>query len=117
MRRLIIAFVVLFVARTGFAAQAPPSGASQPAPAVQAVRATTPIRVDGVLDEDVWKTAPPVTTLQQNVPDQGAAPRQRTEVRVAYDDQALYFGARLYDNAPDSVRAQLARRDNGTAAD
>jgi hypothetical protein len=114
MRRVIAAVLALLLAPNAFAA---PAADSTARPAVHAAHATSAIRVDAVLDEDVWKSAVPVTEFRQNDPDQGAPPRERSEVRVAYDEQALYVGARLYDDAPDSIRAQLARRDNGTAAD
>ena len=42
---------------------------------------------------------------------------ERTDVRILYDDDALYVGARLYDSAPDSVVALLARRDRVVTAD
>ncbi len=87
-----------------------------PLPPVHAVHADHAITIDGRLDEDVWRTAEP-TLLIQTDPDRGAVPRQRTEVRVAFDDQALYVGARMFDSAPDSIAARLARRDNSTAAD
>ena len=77
-----------------------------------ATRLTTPIKLDGVLDEPVWTTSPAITEFTQRDPHEGAPPRQRTEVRVAYDDDALYVGARCYDTAPDSILARLiaARR-------
>ncbi len=86
-------------------------------PDVHAVRASGPITVDGVLSERVWQAAPAVTSFLQSDPDQGAPPSQRTEVRVAYDDEAIYVGARMYDDHPDSILARLARRDVSVAAD
>src|SRR5438128_6279835 len=64
----------------------------------------------------------PYTTLFRSQflekdPDQGVAPRQKSEVRMAYDDDALYVGARLYDTAPDSIVARLSRRDVSVAGD
>ena len=58
-----------------------------------------------------------VADFTQRDPDQGVPPSQRTEVRVAYDDDAIYVGARMYDTAPDSVVARLARRDNTANSD
>jgi hypothetical protein len=37
---------------------------------------------------------------------------ERTEIRVLYDDEALYFGAMMYDSEPDRIVARLSRRDN-----
>ena len=75
------------------------------------------ITLDGVLSEAGWVAASPVSSFTQREPDEGAAATERTEVRVLYDDDALYVGARLYDRRPDSVMAQLARRDRIVSAD
>ena len=69
------------------------------------------IDVDGRLDEAVWSTIQPVTDFVQKEPDEGAPPTDRMEVRLAYDDDALYVGARLYSSAP--IQAPMGRRDEG----
>ena len=86
-------------------------------PEVRAVRLATPIVVDGVLDEEVWTSAPAVTTFVQRDPTEGAAPSEKTEVRLAYDDEALYVGARLFDSHPAGIVARLGRRDADLGAD
>ena len=53
----------------------------------------------------------------QRDPVEGAAPSESTAVFVAYDDDAVYIAARLYDSAPDSILARLGRRDAGIHAD
>ncbi|WP_205504139.1 DUF5916 domain-containing protein [Rufibacter psychrotolerans] len=78
-----------------------------------AVRTTTPPKVDGLPTEEVWQQAPAATNFTQNEPVNGAPSRQRTEVRILYDDDAIYVGAMLYDPAPDSVLTQLSQRDGG----
>jgi len=87
------------------------------AAAVHALRAEGSIALDGTLTERAWSGAAPVTDFSQREPDEGAPATERTEVRVIYDNNALYVGARLYDRSPDSVRAQLARRDRIVSAD
>lgn len=89
-----------------------------PVPAtVPAARASSGLTIDGRLHDSAWSGAQPAASLTQRVPQEGAAPSQRTEIRVLYDDDALYIGVRLYDSAPDSVRALLARRDRAVSAD
>jgi len=73
------------------------------------------IRIDGTLDEPVWRTAPAVTDFVQAEPDEGEPPTDRMEVRFAYDDGALYVGARMFSTA--SVQAPLSRRDDGGLAE
>ena len=75
------------------------------------------ITIDGVLSEASWSAAVPVTDFTQREPNEGAAATERTDVRVLYDNDAIYIGARLYDRSPDSVMAQLARRDRIVSAD
>ncbi len=77
---------------------------------LRAVRTQEKIQIDGVLSEATW-SSPGFTDLTQQEPDQAQKPSQRTEVWLAYDDEAVYFAARLYDNHPDSIMARLVRRD------
>lgn len=91
---------------------APPPPPRPVLPPVVALRASEPIVVDGLLDEAVWKGEGAVTELVQAEPHQGQPPSQRTEIRVAYDDAAIYVGARMWETHPDSIVARLARRDN-----
>lgn len=81
------------------------------APQVRAVRARQPVSVDGRLDEAIWQTAVRVSGFVQRDPIEGAAASESTVVLVAYDDAALYIGARMHDPHPDSIVARLGRRD------
>jgi hypothetical protein len=67
--------------------------------------------VDGRLDDTAWQAATPLTGFVQMRPSPGEAATERTEVRVLYDDQAIYVGMRMYDRTPEEVAAQLGRRD------
>jgi hypothetical protein len=82
-------------------------------------RAATAIRIkgappqlDGILDDDIWKTAPLHEGFRQRDPDEGEPASERTTFQIAYDDEALYFGIVCYDSEPDKLVAQLVRRDN-----
>src|SRR5437868_10566161 len=94
-----------------------PSTAAAPAPVpgqpriMRASRLTGAISIDGKLDEPAWATATPSSDFTQSYPKVGAKPTDPTEVRVLYDDAALYVGVRMFDSRPDSIAAQLARRD------
>jgi hypothetical protein len=78
---------------------------------MKAYRTAASMTIDGKLDEAAWNVALPVGDFTQSYPNVGAAPTERTEVRVLYDDDALYVGVRMFDSHPDSIAAQLARRD------
>lgn len=77
---------------------------------LQAIKISQPPRIDGNLDDAAWKDAPIATGFIQNFPNVGAAASQNTEVRIVYDDNAIYVGAYLYDN-PSLIRKQITARD------
>jgi hypothetical protein len=81
-------------------------------PAVSAVFADRAPRMDGVLDEAAWSRAEPVSEFRRDVPSDGNAASERTEVRVVYTLDALYVGARLYDADPTRISRRLSRRDS-----
>ena len=83
---------------------------------VKAVRMDAPVRVDGRLDEPSWR-GPSAAPFIQNEPDNGAAPRLRTDWWIGYDDENLYAAFRMHDAAPDSIVARLGRRDSDTRSD
>lgn len=117
MRLALLCIPACLAASLALAAPQAPPPARPELPPVRAVRATSPLVVDGVLDEAVWKGEGAYEAFTQQSPHQGDPPSQRTEVRVAYDDDAIYVGARLWDSQADSIVARLARRDSGSGSD
>lgn len=94
---------------------------AQTAPAkktLAAVRTVEAPKIDGALTDEVWKTATVATDFIQNRPFPGKheSQAQATEVRILYDDKAVYVAARMYDN-PDSVAHELVSRDDIGNAD
>ena len=73
------------------------------------------IDLDGRLDEAAWREVPALTDFVQKEPVEGARPTDRMEVRLAYDDTALYVGARMYSASP--IQAPMGRRDSGDQAE
>ena len=69
------------------------------------------VAIDGILDETIWNTGPPITGFIQKDPQPGAPSRNRSEIRLAMDDEFIYVGAYLYDSSPDSIARQIIRRD------
>jgi hypothetical protein len=84
---------------------------------LRAVRASEKILIDGVLNDKAWESAPPATEFTQRDPDEGKAPTERTELRIAYDDTSIYFGVQLFDSAPQKIVRRLSRRDESFDAD
>src|SRR4029079_1621103 len=81
-----------------------------------ATRSTSPIAVDGSLDEPDWELAPGASHFIQNEPDEGRAPAFDTEVRVLYDDDGLYLGVFAHDDDPSSLIVSDLKKDFNTAA-
>ena len=76
-----------------------------------AAERTSPIRIDGRLDDAAWQSATPVGGFVQAEPVEGAAVDEATEVRILFDDEAVYIGARMFDASPATIARQLVRRD------
>ncbi len=83
-----------------------------PVPSATAVAKRGALVLDGILDDDAWQHAPPITELRQFDPDHALPSSQRIDVRFVFDDAALYVGARLYDQqGPSGVISTVVRRD------
>jgi hypothetical protein len=85
--------------------------AQQVCKSLLAVRTAFAPKIDGLPDDSVWVNATPSSDMVQFQPNPGAFPRQKTEVRVLYDDEGIYVLAKLFDSAPDSILRQLGPRD------
>jgi hypothetical protein len=77
------------------------------------------ISVDGILNEDVWKTADVATNFVMINPGNGTPipERQKTDVKIVYDNEAVYIAATLYDDEPNKILKELTLRDNFATAD
>ncbi|MBU3822590.1 carbohydrate binding family 9 domain-containing protein [Flavobacteriaceae bacterium XHP0103] len=76
-------------------------------------KTNTPPKIDGILDDDVWKTAEEAKDFTQFRPDVGIKDTLgiKTIVKLTYDDEAIYLGAYLYDD-PSKIMSQINTRDN-----
>ena len=77
---------------------------------LDAVRITKAPKIDGSLDDACWQNVPIATNFIQNFPDYGKSSSVKTDVKIVYDNNAMYIGAYLYDN-PSLIRKQLTARD------
>ncbi|HQZ17567.1 MAG TPA: DUF5916 domain-containing protein [Vicinamibacteria bacterium] len=115
MKKVASAFgLSLLLAGEALAAAEPPP----PRPQLRATRVETKIDIDGRLDEAAWASAEPADSFTQSVPDEGAAPTERTEVRVLYDDRALYIGFFAgHREVRDIIYNELRRDFDGSSTD
>lgn len=86
-----------------------------PRPSVVATRTTSPLRIDGAIDEAVWQAAAPIDAFLLTGAREGQAPAESTVVRVAYDDERIVFG--IWCSARRPLRASLTPRDQITDGD
>ena len=109
-----LSVLVLFCAASSHSARAQQTTKSQndPRPTAHAAKRTGSIIIDGKIDEEAWAAATPIGDLTQSVPNEGKAPSEKTEIRILYDDAAIYIAARMFDSmGSKGVRAVLTRRD------
>ena len=102
--------VALLVAGPLYAQQSPTDNVRLSATA--AATTDAPV-IDGNLDDAAWAAADVLDDFVQREPMEGDPVTERTEVRLLFDDDALYVGAWLYDREPSSIVTGQTLRDAG----
>jgi hypothetical protein len=77
----------------------------------QAVKVETPPRLDGTLHDPIWQQAAPITDFRQKEPYEGQPATERTEVRIVYTRNEIYFGVVCRDSVAHGPVATQLRRD------
>jgi hypothetical protein len=124
MKRPIASSLLLFVpALVLFAAGTPASAFAQDAPSgppaartVRAVRIAPPAvapALDGLLTDPAWAAAPVFSEFRMVEPEPNAAPTERTELRILFDDTDLYIGLFCADSEPSRIAANSMAHDGG----
>jgi hypothetical protein len=75
------------------------------------LRINEKIVLDGKLSEPAWKAAAVEDDFMQYDPSAGAAPTEKTEIRIIYNDEYLFVGLRAYDHEPSKLIANALERD------
>jgi hypothetical protein len=77
------------------------------------------IEIDGKLDENTWQNASIANDFIMFDPDNGKEipENKRTEVKVLYDNDAIYIGAIMYDDTPEKILREITQRDNFGTSD
>lgn len=83
----------------------------------EATRVDHAPKLDGTLDDPLWRLAKPTTDSRQREPHEGQPPTEKTEVRILYTRHAVYFGIHCYDSEPSRIIATELRRDVPQALD
>ena len=87
--------------------------------AVEAKSISEKIVINGELDENIWNSAKVATDFVMLEPDNGVAiaPEKKTDVRILYDNEAIYVSALIHDNQPHLILREMTQRDNFGTAD
>ncbi|MDF3077842.1 MAG: hypothetical protein K0S09_1731 [Sphingobacteriaceae bacterium] len=93
--------------------------AQKPVRQLRAIRTDLNIKIDGDLNDEAWKSAEVATDFTELRPAPGRkeAPGQQTEVRVLYDNTAIYVAAYMHEANPDSIAREIVPRDQVGNAD
>jgi len=127
-RTLALFLAAAALSATGAGAQGPGTLDGPPAPVapavinrdakgqatIRAIKLSAPLKLDGVLDEEVYQREAPVGGLIQVAPEFGAPATERSDVWVTFDNENIYVTCRCYDSAPpDQWIVNELRRDTG----
>jgi hypothetical protein len=104
--KLFLVLLPILYACSGFA-----QSTVTPPKSLEAVRTLHTIQIDGELNDADWQTASPATDFIQLEPDPGKPALERTEVKILYDDVAIYVGAVMFDTSGKEINTELSERD------
>jgi len=79
---------------------------------LRAVRLDTPLQIDGHLDEAIYQATASIDRFEQQVPREGSPATERTQAWILFDDENLYFCARMLDSEPGRIVANEMRHDS-----
>lgn len=105
MKRISITFLLIILFLPSLLAQDPEKRQ------YTATKITTPVNIDGILNDEAWNSGTWSDNFTQHEPYSGRPESQRTEFKVLFDDDNLYVAVKALDSAPDSIVNRLTRRD------
>lgn len=78
---------------------------------ITAYKSKVNIKIDGILNEDVWSNAQIISNFTQRELNNGQPVTERTEAAIIYDENNIYIGLWCYDSEPDKITAKYFKRD------
>lgn len=77
------------------------------------------VKIDGQLNEAIWENAQPATDFFGFEPKNGTpiASSKKTDVKILYDNEAIYIGAILFDEDPSKIMKEITQRDDDGTSD
>ncbi|MGI9625457.1 MAG: DUF5916 domain-containing protein [Longimicrobiales bacterium] len=111
-----VSFQTVHAQESNGAAAAESGGGARSSSGLVIPRFDGAIEVDGVVDESAWSQIDPLPMTMYS-PTFGGSLTERTEVRIAHDDQYLYVSGRLYESEPSQIRTNTFYRDQYSGDD
>ena len=84
---------------------------------IEMIRLTDEPVIDGVLDDEIWQQATLIEDLHQVNPFEFSEPTQRTQVWVYYTENAILIAAKMWDDQPNGITAQVLRQNSNLGDD
>ena len=107
-----ISAIIFSLSTLALQAQAPPQTYDRArVPVGSAALVTEPPTIDGRLNDSAWNDAPVLSDFVQREPVEGEPVSERTEIRIIYDESALYVGAWMFVEDPSTIVVGETRRD------
>ena len=80
---------------------------------INILRTSEKIKIDAELNENIWKQCDVANNFIEHEPLNGRPENknQKSEIKITYNDNAIYIAATLYDNKPDSILKEFSFRD------
>src|SRR4030095_5334287 len=78
---------------------------------IRVLHITESIKIDGRLDEPAWSQAAPAADFRQQETNEGEAAKEKTDVRLLFDDKNLYVGVHAFDSEPGRINSRELVRD------
>jgi len=116
-QRAAIAVAALLIASPALCQTEAPTTGHTPHAVLHAVRVDRAPAIDGHLTDEGWTLAEPATDFTQRDPEEGQPATERSEIRVLYDDEALFIGVRMFDRQASLISGRLSSRDQDADAD
>jgi hypothetical protein len=104
MKKIILLFILLYFSSILIFGQEQRKEAT-------ALKITESIKVDGILNEQVWAKTQEIFNFIQFEPERGKPASLKTVVKILYDDSFLYVGFLCYDPEPERIAARITKRD------
>ncbi|MFC2133151.1 sugar-binding protein [Bacteroidota bacterium] len=80
-------------------------------PILRVTKIDSPIEITGRLDDPVWSSADPVSLTFEFLPGENIQAKEKTFVKVLYNDEFIYVGFECHDSNPNEIRANITDRD------